>query len=506
MKRYIPNKIVTFAICLIFTCCSGITDGLRHRPDIINPLIDYSITVDNFSKYSYTRDVVISINPGDADEIRFSNDNYNWSDWEPAVISKQWILTEKNSIKTVYAEFRRNSMTINSASDDIEFIEKLIPVSGLDYDSFGASVSVSADGATVIMGGVNYSKTNTLGFTYRPGGAIIYKYDGIRWNSVILTPDGASGNDRFGSSVSVSGDGKTVVIGSPGYSDNSGRLLVYSYNSVTGEWHLAESITGETESNFGNSVAISKNGAYIVCGAVAGNSNRGKAVLYSLSGLSVTKQYEFYADDGVAEDLFGCAVSINRDGSVIAVGAEQRKVSVYTNSGIIYIFRKTGSSFVCSEVSPASTEYNMHFGCSVAISGNGSVICVGAKGVLSENGAVYVLRYNGSAYTHHEIIDSESAAGDQFGYSVAISDNGNIFVAGSPYADKSDTDTGKLSRYVFDGYSYNSTGSFTYADPTYQKHLGISVSITDTSGICIGGAIKDIYQQILCGTSYVFRD
>ena len=72
-----------------------------------------------------------------------------------------------------------------------------------------------SDGGNVIAVGSHQADTRT-------GLVRVYKYDGLKdeWKQVgddISNDDGKQG-DRFGSSVSLSDDGETVVIGA-GYSD-----------------------------------------------------------------------------------------------------------------------------------------------------------------------------------------------------------------------------------------------------------------------------------------------
>ena len=62
-----------------------------------------------------------------------------------------------------------------------------------------------------------------------------------------------------------------------------------------------------------------------------------------------------------------------------------------------------------------------------------------------------------------------------------------------------------MIRYVFNGFNYIKTNVYFSTDSTFEKHLGISAVLNDSKNVYIGGAIKDIYNQKECGTSYVFR-
>ena len=86
------------------------------------------------------------------------------------------------------------------------------------------------------------------------------------------------------------------------------------------------------------------------------------------------------------------------------------------------------------------------FGSSVAVSGDTTV--VGARGDDDSgfnSGSAYVYRYDGSAWVEEaKLLASDGAAGDFFGYSVAVS--GDTAVVGAWYDDDSGSDSG--SAYV----------------------------------------------------------
>ena len=80
-------------------------------------------------------------------------------------------------------------------------------------DYFGESVAISADGNSVIVGAF-------YGGSIDQGAAYLFTKPGGGWAGVLAQPskltasDGAA-NDRFGNSVSISGDGVTIAIGAP---------------------------------------------------------------------------------------------------------------------------------------------------------------------------------------------------------------------------------------------------------------------------------------------------
>ena len=72
-------------------------------------------------------------------------------------------------------------------------------------DRSGTSVSLSPDGTVVAIGAPGNSGGK--------GHVRIHKYNGTTWEQQGAEIDGAAAGDRSGTSVSLSADGKTVAIG-----------------------------------------------------------------------------------------------------------------------------------------------------------------------------------------------------------------------------------------------------------------------------------------------------
>ena len=99
---------------------------------------------------------------------------------------------------------------------------------------------------------------------------------------------------------------------------------------------------GATSDQFGYSVSISGDGVYAVIGAyndvVGASGNQGSAYIFVRSGTSWTQQAKLVASDGAASDNFGWSVSISADGAYVVIGAYADKVGANTTQGSAYIF------------------------------------------------------------------------------------------------------------------------------------------------------------------------
>lgn len=155
-----------------------------------------------------------------------------------------------------------------------------------------------------------------------------------------------------------------------------------------------------------------------------------------------------------AGDLFGWSVALSRDGTTLAVGAPLESSSatgINGNqndegadlAGAVYVFARGGTSWSQQAyVKASNTGSGDTFGISVALADDGNTLAVGARaedsnatGIggnqgddsASNAGAAYVFARSGSACSQQAYLKaSNTGAGDQLGWSSALSANGNV--------------------------------------------------------------------------------
>jgi hypothetical protein len=190
----------------------------------------------------------------------------------------------------------------------------------------------------------------------------------------LLASDGAA-NDRFGLSVSISGD--VVLVGAHGDDDNglnSGSAYVFRWNG--GSWVQMQKLVasdGVANDTFGRTVSIS--GDLALVGAWGDNDNgnaSGSAYIFRWNGSSWMQEQKLLASDGAESDEFGWSISIRSD--IALVGARGHDDKGY-RSGSAYVFRWNGSSWVQEQKLLASDgALGDYFGESVSISGDVAVV------------------------------------------------------------------------------------------------------------------------------------
>ncbi len=365
-------------------------------------------------------------------------------------------------------------------------------------DNFGYSLALSGDGSVALIGafsaGANGSAT---------GKAYIYSQTNGTWNTqpavTWLDPQGIT-LDKFGSEVALSANGATAVISAPG----SSRVYVYTVSG--GTWSatpvaVLPDPAGATQDCF-CSVAVSANGTVVLVGAfgttVNGTSDVGRVYVFAQSNgiWSTSPVAELNDPSAVFGEDFGYALALSADGTAALIGAPHP-----SGVGRVFLFVAQSGAWGLSPIATLSdpmSNVQDNFGSSLALSSNGTVALVGAYGSDKGSGTAYLYRSTGgvwSATPEASFSDPDAAAGDFFGYSVALSGDATTALIGAP------GDQGSGAYGGFEGKAYvfkemngqwatTPTGTASLVDP-YPIALdgfGTSVALTSTGTIALVGA------------------
>ena len=364
-------------------------------------------------------------------------------------------------------------------------IAKLLASDGAAGDGFGFSVSISGDVALV---GAWLDEDNGAD----SGSAYVYRYNGSSWveEQKLLASDGAFG-EGFGNPVSISGD--VALVGAPWLGVGSAYVYRYNDSSWVEEQKLLAFDCAEIgwPCMFGNSVSIS--GDVALVGAPGGVDDvhySGLVYVFRYNGSSWVEEQKLPASDGGYGQGFGYSVSISEE--VALVGAREGKL---LESGSAYVFRYNGSSWVEEQKLLDSDARLDHIGKSVSISGD--VALVGAFGDddnALDSGSTYVFRYNGNSWGQElKLFASDRSEGDRFGFSVSIS--GEVAIVGAP---------GHNQAYVFhyNGSSWVQKLKLFASDRSEGDGFGTSVSIS--GDVALVGAPWDDDNGDASGSAYVF--
>ncbi|MBK8172994.1 MAG: hypothetical protein IPK60_22040 [Sandaracinaceae bacterium] len=365
-------------------------------------------------------------------------------------------------------------------------------------DAFGTALAVSADGNTMAIGAYAESSSATgIGGSESDNSAgsagAVYVYvrlGGVWTQQAYVKASNTDAGDYFGYAVSLSADGNTLAVGAYPEDSNAvgingdasnnslaaaGAAYVFTRSGVT--WSQQAYVKASNSSStacFGFSVALSGDGSTLAVSGyyedsnatgVDGNqlsasaTNSGAVYVFTRSGVVWTQQAYVKASNTDAFDYFGFALALSSDGSTLAasttfeasdatdVDGNQASNSA-PNAGAVYVFaRVAGVWSQQAYVKASNTETTDRFGSSVALSGDGDTLAIGAASedscatgtggdqsdnVCGDSGAVYVLTRTGLVWTHRAYVKaSNTGTSDGFGGGVSLSSDGNRLAVGA---------------------------------------------------------------------------
>jgi len=275
---------------------------------------------------------------------------------------------------------------------------------GDDYDNFGSSVSLDDD--TLVIG-ARGERGNSAGVNGDPldnsmedaGAAYIFVRVGETWEQqAYLKSANPTRNERFGSSVAISGD--TVAVGAVGTFFEPLSGTVYLFNRDAGLWTEAGSLiasNAEPGDEFGtalafdgNTLAIAAKGEDSSASGINGDQtlndsvNSGAVYIFE-KNIEWTQKAYIKASHPNLEDSFGWSIDFEND--TLVVGAIHQSSEIGSNdstetlfhSGAAYVFvRNFGSWRQEAFIKASNASEEDHFGFSIAYSNDR--LLVGSNG------------------------------------------------------------------------------------------------------------------------------
>ncbi|MGI6496310.1 MAG: FG-GAP repeat protein [Kiritimatiellia bacterium] len=368
---------------------------------------------------------------------------------------------------------------------------------GAPNDDLGFSVALSGDTALVGAYGDDDKGDNS-------GSAYVFTRSGTAWSlqAKLTAADGAA-LDYFGYSVALAGD--TALVGAywdDDKGDNSGSAYVFTRSG--GTWTQQAKLTAADGADgdwFGYSVAL--DGGTALVGAFRDDdkgTDSGSAYVFIRSGTAWSQQAKLTAGDGADGDWFGCSVAL--DGGTALVGA-YRDGDKGTASGSAYVFTRSGTAWSQQDkLAAADGAAGDFFGYSVALSGDTAF--VGAYGDDDNgynSGSAYVFTRSGTAWSQQDkLAAADGAAGDNFGCSVAL--DGDTALVGAYLDDDNGYASGSAYVFTRSGGTWTQQAKLAAADGADGDWFGCSVALC--SGTALVGAYGDSDNGAASGSACVF--
>ena len=315
--------------------------------------------------------------------------------------------------------------------------QKLIGTGASGSSLQGTSVALSADGNTLAYGGTgdSFGKGAVWVWTRTTGAS--YTQQGNKLSS-------ASASAREGASIALSGDGNTLAAGAPldsFYGTSVGTVYIYTRTGVT--WTLQQRLPDPTSriggANVGTSVALSRDGDTLVVGAYKDDNTKGAVWVFTRANGAWAQQGDKLVGSGAIDApgaQQGYSVALSADGNTLAEGGVADNDFV----GAMWIFVRINGAWVQQGSKLVSNDYTKSLGgayqgITSSLSADGNTLAVGGR--YDGTGTVYVgatwtfTRINGVwSQQGSKLVGAGTVGSASQGWSVVLSADGNTLVEG----------------------------------------------------------------------------
>ena len=310
---------------------------------------------------------------------------------------------------------------------------KLVGTGAIGNAKQGISVSLSADGNTAIVGG--YEDNSNM------GAAWVYTRSGGVWTQqgAKLVGTGATANAQQGFAVSLSADGNTAIIG--GYGDNAAVGAAWVFTRSGGVWtQQGAKLVGSGAvgtSVQGTSVSLSADGNTAIVGGPNDNAFIGAAWVYTRSGGVWTQQGgKLIGTGATGAARQGISVSLAGDSNTAMVGGYVDNA----NAGAAWVFTRSGGVWTQqgAKLVGSGAVGGAQQGFSVSLSADGNTGVVAGFADNASTGAAWEFTRSGSTWTQvgTKLVGTGAVGAASQGFSAAISGDSATLIVGG-YADNS---------------------------------------------------------------------
>ncbi len=311
---------------------------------------------------------------------------------------------------------------------------KLVGSNADDPARQGVGVALSSDGNRAIVGG--FTDNNGV------GAAWVFNRNGSTWtqDGNKLIGQDATGNAWQGTSVAISADGNTALVG--GYYDNSNKGAAWVFTKSGSLWlQQGPKLVGSGASGTGwqgGSVALSADGNTAIVGSTYDSNHVGAAWVYTrTAGVWTQQGSKLVANDVVGGGQFGVCVALSADGNTAAIGGYldnggHGAMWIYTRTDTVW--SQQGNKLIGTGAIGASAQ-----GRSVAISGDGNTAFSGGQGDNGGIGAVWVFKRSGGIWSQDgpKLVGLGGTGDGGQGLSLSASADASTFIEGAEYDNSS---------------------------------------------------------------------
>ncbi|MEY8848568.1 T9SS type A sorting domain-containing protein [Psychroserpens sp. XS_ASV72] len=347
-------------------------------------------------------------------------------------------------------------------------------------------VSLSSDGSTVAVGNNVWQGSGIYIDQVR-----VYRNINNVWTQIGNTIFGENDDDVFGHSVELSCDGNILAISAvlyDGSNIDSGAVTVYEF--VNNVWtQIGNTITGgNNNSQSGYSLSLSCAGNVVALGARFSNANG--------NGSGQVRVYRYISQSWVliggvingeaAGDVSGESVSLSMNGDIVAIGSLNGD-----GNGHVRIFKYVNNNWTQQGSTIVGVEFNEASGRGLSMNCDGTLVAIGASSNDingNASGQVRVYKYENDTWTQFGNALNGTNAGDQFGFRVSLSCDGNILAIAAPFNDDDGGSNGAIKIYEQTDNDWSQIGNTIYGD--VGDVSGISMDLSSQGNIIAFGGFS----------------
>ena len=274
-------------------------------------------------------------------------------------------------------------------------------------------------------------------------------------------------------------------------------MLVSAFATQAQMWQqIGEDIFGEESGDGQSTVALNSDGSIVAVGAKMHNGADGHARVFQYS--EAEEEWQQLGNDfnGGSFEEFGNAISLNADGTKVAIGGIYYGSS---DAGRVQIYDWTGTSWqLIGEIVGESFDYS---GCSVSLNSDGTKVAIGgtSAGGVFESGVARVFEYAGSGTTWNQIgVDLHGVADERLGNQVALSAGGDTLAVGAYFNDDNGNNCGAVKVFENNAGNWEQIGSQingNNANDWFGNFLSLS---KDGSRFSAGGYLENYIKVYEC--------
>lgn len=320
------------------------------------------------------------------------------------------------------------------------------------FQNSGSTVALSYDGSRMIVGTVHIPEAKVLGMIE------VFELDtNVTW--VQLGSSTIGGTLTFGFAVHISGDGNVIAVvdrsqlslsDDTNLNNGSGSVALFRVSADEQEivWMpLGGTISGEAGGDNTFSASLSFDGSVVAIGAIdndgssAGGFDRGHVRVFEfVDDFAWVQRGADLEPHPLSGKEFGFTVDLSDDGSLVAVGDPLYETSISGNSGGgVSVYLYDGEEWKLKGDVIEGDAPSDFFGFSLSLSGDGSIVIVGAPGLnfASQSGYARAFHWVQNRWVQigEDLQGDQGGVGTDFGFHLSMSADGRIVTVSDPSND-----------------------------------------------------------------------